>query len=617
MPGWAALGLVYLIGVAGFAAVAAWAGQDANWDLQNYHAYAAHALLNGRYPLDVGPGGFQAYLNPLPYVPQYLLRRTLSPFSAAMVLAALQATVAPVAWAITGRLAGLAGNPALRAMATMAGCTSAMVLSEIGTSFADLLVLPLVLGGLLLLLHADAARRAPFLWAGMLVGAAAGLKLTNGLYAVGLIAAALWPARTWRGAAEAAGLSAAGFVAGIAVTGGAWAAYLWTAFGNPVFPLMNTWFRSPSAMASDFADQRFLPAGLLDALAYPLRIALGEHPTAELPFADPRLLLGLPLVVLTWRSAGRMLPFLWGSALAWLGVFAIERYAVGLEMLAAIGAIDAVARLPGPRRRELACLAATAALVTATRPADFWHRPWADAYAPAPPAALAAPAAYIMTWHPDGYWVPALPAASRFYSIVPTGLATGGVLRARLEQGLRTPPGGRLWTMGPDIPLGEDLRSRLSALGVVPAAPCVRARSLWWIDTVFCRAAASGPRPLAAADLAPEQTVDFGRAGSGWIYEVSGWLEAGEQGVAAATPSPRLVMRPAAEGRTMVLALDMVGAASVLVNGSPAGLGPDLCLPAGPDVDLTFRAAAPPLLLRSMILRPARPGECQTSAPIK
>lgn len=262
-------------------------------------------------------------------------------------------------------------------------------------------------------------------------------------------------------------------------------------------------------------------------------------------------------------------------------MFANERYAVGLEMLAAIGAIDAVARLPGPRRHGLACLAATVALVAATRPADFWHRPWADAYGPVAPNALADPAAYITTWHPDGYWVPALPAASRFYSIVPTGLATGGVLRARLEDGLRAPPGGRIWTMGPDIPLGEDLRSRLSALGVVPSAPCVRARSLWWVDTVFCRAAPSGPRPLAAADLAPGQTVDFGRAGSGWIYEVSGWLETGEHGVVAATRSPRLVMRPAADGRTMVLALDMVGAASVLVNGSPAGPGPDLCLPAG------------------------------------
>jgi hypothetical protein len=56
-------------------ALYAWfSGEDINWDWQNYHEYGAFALLNGRFDLDVVPGGFQSFLNPLVYVPAYLLR---------------------------------------------------------------------------------------------------------------------------------------------------------------------------------------------------------------------------------------------------------------------------------------------------------------------------------------------------------------------------------------------------------------------------------------------------------------------------------------------------------------------------------------------------------------
>src|ERR1700690_2053418 len=49
-------------------------GEDINWDWRNYQEYGAFALLNGRFDIDVAPGGFQTFLNPLPYLPAYLLR---------------------------------------------------------------------------------------------------------------------------------------------------------------------------------------------------------------------------------------------------------------------------------------------------------------------------------------------------------------------------------------------------------------------------------------------------------------------------------------------------------------------------------------------------------------
>ena len=44
------------------------AGEDINWDWQNYHDYAGFALVHGRFDVDVAPGGFQSFLNPLIYL---------------------------------------------------------------------------------------------------------------------------------------------------------------------------------------------------------------------------------------------------------------------------------------------------------------------------------------------------------------------------------------------------------------------------------------------------------------------------------------------------------------------------------------------------------------------
>jgi hypothetical protein len=48
-------------------------GEDINWDRRNYHEYGAFALLNGRFDVDVAPGGFQTFLNPSAYLPAYVL----------------------------------------------------------------------------------------------------------------------------------------------------------------------------------------------------------------------------------------------------------------------------------------------------------------------------------------------------------------------------------------------------------------------------------------------------------------------------------------------------------------------------------------------------------------
>jgi hypothetical protein len=83
------------------------AGEDINWDWQNYHEYNAFALLNGRYAEDVAPAGIQTFLNPLAYVPAYLLRHYVDAPWWGMMLGALHGlNLALIYWfsrAVLGR----------------------------------------------------------------------------------------------------------------------------------------------------------------------------------------------------------------------------------------------------------------------------------------------------------------------------------------------------------------------------------------------------------------------------------------------------------------------------------------------------------------------------------
>ena len=55
---------------------AAWtvaAGKDLNWDLLNYHYYAPYQLLGARLAQDFFAASAQSYLNPVGYLPFYLM----------------------------------------------------------------------------------------------------------------------------------------------------------------------------------------------------------------------------------------------------------------------------------------------------------------------------------------------------------------------------------------------------------------------------------------------------------------------------------------------------------------------------------------------------------------
>jgi len=376
---------VFLVCWALAAAVALALGRDANWDLRNYHLYNPYALLEGRWNLDLAPAGLHSFLHPGLDVPFYLLTR--SPLNDwPRVVYALQAGYLGLLTFLTLAVVNLAchGEP-LRAsgestLVAAFGLTGAATLPQAGATFNDVQVACLVVGALLALLMAarsetPAANATPVerrsallrLMSGALGGAAVGLKLTAAVYAPALaVAAVLGASGNGARRARALVLLAVGGAAGFAFAYGAWGWFLYERFGNPFGPFLNGIFRSSWFPPQNQDDQRFLPNGFVQALVYPL---LWARPSTgvvtEATMADPRFAVGLIGLLLAagarlWRRLRRgrdqdvggriaerttcaVLAFVFVAYVAWLGTFAILRYAVAIEVLLGV-AVWAAAR---------------------------------------------------------------------------------------------------------------------------------------------------------------------------------------------------------------------------------------------------------------------------------
>ena len=438
-------------------------GEDVNWDWQNYHEYNVWAVLNGRYGLDAVPPGFQTYFNPTIYFPVYYLRHFLPSPYGLIIIGAIHGLNLALICLFARLVLRRAATVAAIAAAVAIAASGPMTLSEVGTSFSDVLLALPVIGGFLLILAADRPPALHYLLAGSLIGAAVGLKLTNIVYAIGAAAALLAAARPL----QASALLVLGGIVGAALTGGEWCLITWRDTGNPIFPLFNAVFQSREVAAINLMDAQFMPRSVLDALAYPFYWLIGDHRGAEHPFRDARfavvtVLLVLGLVarimrdraILTRRDIQLVMLFA-VSYLAWLGLFSIQRYAVVLEMLCGPLIVVLLLRLAAITKPALPATSSappTALLITVaaaialwSQPADWWHRPWSEAYRPEIADELRQPATYFILGKPLAYIAPQLPPQSRFYLLADIGvpIVVGGIFDQRIRAGLKAPlPGG-------------------------------------------------------------------------------------------------------------------------------------------------------------------------------
>lgn len=442
---------VLLASVVGGALAVYLLGQDANWDLRNYHFYDGYAVWAGRLAVDIAPAQLQTYFNPTLDALVYLAFANLDPRLSGALLGAIHGLnlwlVFVIARAVLSDFGGR--TPAWLALVCVVVAASGSAFrAEIGTVFHDLVGSLFVLGALALFLHANRVVGATR-WsgraaaAGLLFGIGLGLKYTLIFYLPGFVLAlAVTPgvaSRRW-----AIGNWLAGATIGFVLVAGWWLRVLGREFGNPIFPLYNTIFQSPFARLDNFGDHRFLPTSWAQALFYPLHFAREPLAVSELAFRDWRfaaiqLLVMVGAAVLAWHVlAGRrvawpptgrgpvagpsarlfLVVFVLVSYVAWQWQFSIYRYAAALELVAPVIAVVLATWIWGQRRRSLAVvLGIFVVLLATTRPAVWGRVPWSGAFLEMEVPALPRPDRTVVlmtTFAPMSFVIAGFPPAVRF-----------------------------------------------------------------------------------------------------------------------------------------------------------------------------------------------------------
>ncbi len=333
-------------------------GQDSNWDLLNYHYFSGYALLNGNLKGDIAPSGLPSFLNPVPNILSYLALSQLPFPASAWLIAGVHLLAMPLLVLISRQL-GLALGFAKITLAeffALALCLLAPLWwSELGTSFSDATMTPLVLLGL----HLGLRGLAPgpektflvLIGAGVCFGLAVGLKLTNAPFALAFLVAlvGVYVPVGWRTAFRLALPLLIGLAVGFLPTLW-WNIYLLQEWGSPIFPLYNALFKSPYFDLVNFRDMRWRFESIGEFLRYLWESTSGTVKTSEFLFADIRLFIFSVLAALSavllilkkgfWSLNNAALSFVYFlgiSFLLWATLFAYQRYMIPIEVLFGFG----------------------------------------------------------------------------------------------------------------------------------------------------------------------------------------------------------------------------------------------------------------------------------------
>jgi hypothetical protein len=447
---WRDAGLLALcIAVAGFASLAK--GQDANWDLQNYHFYDPWALVHGRLlTFDVVAAQLQTFHNPALDVLFFAMVAADWP---PRLIAFVLAVPAGVAAFFLGKIILLllpgeasATRATLRTAAFAIGVTGAIGWAVLGTTMNEWPIAALTLAAIFILVRAIVAKSwAPIaarslMAAGFIAGLASGLKLTAATYALAMCVALLFRRPLFQnlraGVREALWFALA-VLGGLAVSIGWWCWTLWSQFDNPVFPYLNQWFRSPWWDAWPVLERAFGPFKFKDWLSFPYDM-FWPRPffVAEVEYRDARVptLYTLALVTgavslvafLSSKAARRrarlstpaaapwyFLGMFWFVAfLLWAAQHSIYRYLLPLELLTGALIVGSMRLLLRSRALPVAVTILALTVIGTTRWPDWGHIAFRDRWfmvdlAPVPAEAMVvlasdAPLAYILPFMTEG-----------------------------------------------------------------------------------------------------------------------------------------------------------------------------------------------------------------------
>ena len=452
-------------------------GKDMQWDTLDYHLYAGFSAIHDRFGLDYFGAGVQSYFNPYAYAPFYLLASSgLTALEVASIFAILHGAVLLLSYELAMELAPWAPP---RTRIVIGVCATALVfanpvlIDQFGSSYADITTAELALAACLLLIRSFRAPAVRHIaCAGALLGAAAALKLSNGLTAASMAVIPLFLPLGWRRRVGYAALLGFCMAAGFALVSAPWSLQLERHFANPLFPMLNDVFRSPYYTTGPNTDSLFIPATLRAALwrpfamASPVRMIHYEQPAPDLRYAILLVVAALALLGLLVRRAGRArfkafqlhavpggLPLLaLGGAflinwILWLRLSGNSRYFLSTACVAGVLGMVLIFRTLARWPRLLSCVVAAVLVaqihVVATgavfRPPLPWNKgPWFDVSVPAGLASK--PALYFsLGIQADAFVVPFVAPGSGFINIDggwvlgPKG-ANGARIKALIER---------------------------------------------------------------------------------------------------------------------------------------------------------------------------------------
>lgn len=415
-------------------------GRDSNWDLLNYHYFAGYSFVHASYLHDLAPVGLQSFLNPLPNVVAFLaLSRLTFPLSA-WALASVQLLSLPILVLIArqiGRDLALPQGTVNESLALLLSLLAPLWWSELGTSFTDATITPLVLLGLWFGLRAIAEgirARMTLLLSGILFGFSVGVKLTCIPFAAafGIAFLSASACYSWQRIAVLVSIIGAGMVIGFSLTAW-WNFYLLQYWESPFFPLYNAWFKSPFALPINFSESKWRFASLFDFLEFLWESFTGTSKTSEYRFSDARLLIFSVLVVAALlfarhrivrnRISAAFLVFVSSCFFIWAILFAYQRYLVCIEVLFGFCIWILLSGIIKYPKRVTLALAGCLAISTVFMEIPDWghrtpRRPSSNHFSVSIPENMAnTPGRFLVGGNGISYLLPFFHPDSRFYGI--------------------------------------------------------------------------------------------------------------------------------------------------------------------------------------------------------
>ena len=408
------------------------AGKDVPWDALHYHLNAGYSVLHDRLGLDYFPASPQTYFVPYSYLPLSLMVEAgWSSLVIGMAFAVVHGSALWLTWELARAVSEDAHGrgPALVTWGSaVLALANPVLLQALGSSFSDITTGALALGGYVALVNAfHGYRFQRVAVAGILLGAAAALKMSNATFAlVPALPLLLGCAPNWRMRWRGLLLFGSCAAGALLLISGTWAWELWRSFGNPLFPILDNLFNPAASPVGPvapwtpgtsltklldtldaFRDPRFLPSSLSEALMRPFDLmAARRRIHTETLAADSRYaaLLCLPVLwvgVAVWRRwagstvvvANQPSQNAWACLTAsfviawvlWLLISGNSRYFLPMACIAAVILVAGVHRaLAGMRRAQgsiVVVLLCTQVLMLSEAAEFRWSaQPWDGAW---------------------------------------------------------------------------------------------------------------------------------------------------------------------------------------------------------------------------------------------